>query len=121
MGADGDRYEGWLQKPRPIIDSLLPNDIKSELTTKNYPADPFNRGVPGSAQVTTTDPYGDSRGYFIRGQAVGRTQAVHTAADIPVSAYSSKAYRLFYGVQENTDVFFKLIGAVSGDSNDDDR
>ena len=121
-GADGDRYEGWLQKPRPVIDSLLSNQIKTELTTKNYPAEPFNRGVPGSLQVTTTDPYGDARGYFIRGQAVGRAQAVHTAADIPISAYSSKgskAYRLFYGVQENTDVFFKLIGAVSGDSDDD--
>lgn len=124
FGADGDRYEGWLQKPRPIIDSLLPTNIRTELATKNYPADPINRGVPGSPQVTTTDPFGDSRGYFIRGQAVGRTQAVHTAADIPVSAYSSKgskAYRLFYGVQENTDVFFKLIGAVSRESNENEQ
>jgi hypothetical protein len=33
--------------------------------------------------------------------------AVHTAADVPVSAYisTSQAYRLFYGVQENTGVF----------------
>lgn len=117
-GANGDRYEGWSQKPRPVIDSLLPSDIRTELTTKNYPAEPFNRGVPGSAQVTTTDPYGDSRGYFIRGQAVGRAQAVHTAADIPISAYSSgsKAFRLFYGVQENTDVFFKLVSAVTPNS-----
>lgn len=124
FGADGDRYEGWLQKPRPIIDSLLPTNIRTELATKNYPADPINRGVPGSPQATTTDPFGDSRGYFIRGQAVGRTQAVHTAADIPVSAYSSKgskAYRLFYGVQENTDVFFKLIGAVSRESNENEQ
>jgi len=122
-GANGDRYEGWLQKPRPIIDSLLPNAIRTELTTKNYPAEPFNRGVPGSAQVTTTDPYGDSRGYFIRGQVVGRAQAVHTAADIPISAYSSRnsrAYQLFYGVQENTDIFFKLIGAVSRNLDHDD-
>lgn len=124
FGADGDRYEGWLQKPRPIIDSLLPNNIRTELATKNFPADPINRGVPGSPQVTTTDPLGDSRGYFIRGQAVGRTQAVHTAADIPVSAYSSKgskAYRLFYGVQENTDVFFKLIGAVLRESGENEQ
>jgi len=116
FGANGDRYEGWLQKPRPIIDSLLPTAIRTELATKNYPADPINRGVPGSPQVTTTDPFGDSRGYFIRGQAVGRTQAVHTAADIPISAYSSKgsrAFRLFYGVQQNTDVFFKLASAVT--------
>jgi len=124
FGADGDRYEGWLQKPRPVIDSLLPTVIRTELTTKNYPAEPFNRGVPGSPQVTTTDPNGDARGYFIRGQAVGRAQAVHTAADIPISAYSSKgskAYRLFFGVQQNTDVFFKLIDAVSADSDGDDH
>ena len=89
FGASGDRYEGWQGKPRPIIDSLLPNDIKGELAAKNFPAEPFNRGVPGSAQVTDTDPLGDSRGYFIRGQAIGQTQAVHTATDIPISAYSS--------------------------------
>ena len=119
-GANGDRYEGWLQKPRPIIDSLLSDAIKAELVTRNYPADPFNRGVPGSPQAVTTDPYGDSRGYFIRGQAVGRTQAVHTASDIPISAYSSKgsnSFRLFFGVQQNTDVFFKLVSAVTGDGN----
>jgi hypothetical protein len=113
-----------LQKPRPIIDSLLSNDIRTELTTKNYPVDPINRGVPGSPQVATTDPFGDSRGYFIRGQAVGRTQAVHTAADIPISAYSSRgsnAFRLFSGVQQNTDVFFKLVSAVADDSNRDDH
>jgi hypothetical protein len=55
---------------------------------------------------------------------VGRAQAVHTAADIPISAYSSKnskAFRLFYGVQENTDVFFKLVSAVSRSSNDNDQ
>jgi alkaline phosphatase len=118
-GANGDRYEGWLQKPRPIIDSLLPDAIKTELATKSYPAEPFHRGVPGSSQVATTDPLGDSRGYFIRGQAVGKAQAVHTAADIPISAYSSrgsKAFRLFYGVQENTDVFFKLASAAVEDS-----
>lgn len=124
FGADGDRYEGWLQKPRPIIDSLLPTVIRGELTTKNYPADPINRGVPGSVQVTTTDPFGDSRGFFIRGQAVGRAQAVHTAVDIPISAYSSKgsrAYQLFFGVQENTDVFFKLAGVVGRRENDNDQ
>jgi alkaline phosphatase len=119
FGANGDRYEGWLTKPRPVIDTLLPNDIRGEMTTKNYPPVPVNRGVPGTPQVTTTDPYGDSRGYFIRGQATGREQAVHTAADIPISAYSSSGsntFQLFYGVQENTDVFFKLMRAVLGAS-----
>lgn len=108
-GASGDRYEGWLTKPVPIIDSLLPTNIRTELGGKNYPAEPINRGG-------AYDPYGDARGFYIRGQAVGRTQAVHTASDIPVSAYSSSgnAYQQFYGVQENTDVFFKLMRAALG-------
>ena len=55
-------------------------------------------------------------GYFLRGQATGRDQAVHTAQDISVFAYSSGslAYRQFYGVQQNTDVFFKLMRAALG-------
>lgn len=50
------------------------------------------------------------------GQATGRDQAVHTAQDISVFAYSSgsHAYRQFYGVQQNIDVFFKLMRAVLG-------
>ena len=66
--------------------------------------------------MNTTDPYGDSRGFFLRGQAAGKSQAVHTAVDIPISAYSSgnKSFQQFYGVQENTDVFFKLMRAALG-------
>lgn len=108
-GGSADRYEGWLVKPVPIIDSLLPTVIQTELAGKGLPVNPVNRG--GSR-----DPHGDARGFFIRGQAGGRTQAVHTAADIPVSAYSSgnNSSQQFGGVQENTDVFFKLMRAVLG-------
>ena len=101
-GASGDRYETWLTKPRPIIDSLLPNDIKAELGTAGYPGQPYNRD--------------QTNGYFIRGQAVGKDQAVHTASDIPVSAYSARAQvqQQFVGVQRNIDVFNKLMRAVLG-------
>jgi alkaline phosphatase len=101
-GANGDRYETWLTKPRPIIDSLLPNDIKGELGTAGYPAQPYNRD--------------QTNGYFIRGQAVGKDQAVHTASDIPISAYSSRAavQQQFVGVQRNIDVFGKLMRAALG-------
>jgi alkaline phosphatase len=106
-GADGDRYEGWLVKPHPVIDSLLPNDIKAELSGLGYVTDPYLRE--------------ESRvGFFIRGQVPG-TQAVHTASDIPISAYSTGPrgrpnhwYQQFYGVQTNTDVFFKLMRAALG-------
>lgn len=106
-GASGDRYESWLMKPLPIVDSLLPDDIKGELRAHGYSDIPYQRA--------------ESRyGYFIRGQATGRDQAVHTASDIPVSAYSTgpdgpnRVYEQFYGVQTNTDVFFKLMRAALG-------
>lgn len=102
FGANGDRYETWLTKPRPIIDSLLPTDIKSELGAAAYPGQPYDRD--------------QAAGYFIRGQAVGKDQAVHTASDIPISAYSPRAQvqQQFVGVQRNTDVFNKLMRAVLG-------
>jgi len=101
-GANGDRYETWLSKERPVIDSLLPSDIKAELATNGYASVPVNRPE-------------DAEGFFIRGQAVGRDQAVHTATDIPVSAYSrSDAWRAFVGVQTNTDIFFKIGKLVLG-------
>ncbi len=102
FGANGDRYETWLSKPRPIIDSLLSSAIQSELGNAGYPAQPYARSPID--------------GYFIRGQATGKEQAVHTASDIPISAYSprARAATQFVGVQRNTDVFFKLMNAALG-------
>ena len=102
FGANGDRYETWLTRPKPIIDSLLSSTIRTELATAGYPGQPFNRSQPD--------------GYFIRGQAIGQDQAVHTASDIPISAYSPRAAiaAQFVGVQRNTDVFVKLMRAVLG-------
>jgi len=105
-GASGDRYETWLEKPQPVIDSLLPNDIKGELGGAGYAVQPVLRSSE------------KDDGFFLRGQAVGREQAVHTAADVPLSAYSSqgsKAWQKFVGVQTNTDVFFKVMQSVLTD------
>ena len=107
-GANGDRYEGWLTKPLPVIDSLLPNNIKAELAA----------GGAGTGQkyATRADQRAESAlGFFLRGQVSG-DQAVHTATDIPISAYSSssRAFEQFIGVQQNTDVFFKLARAAFG-------
>ena len=118
FGANADRYEGWQTKPQPVIDSLLPSDIKANLAGTSQPA--AHRAYPNPQPINRNtfdqDPFGDSRGFFIRGQAVGADQAVHTATQIPVYAYSSgsRAFQQFYGVQENTDVFFKLMKAVFG-------
>lgn len=107
-GASGDRYESWLMKPVPIVDSLLPDDIKAQLRSAGYKDQPYQREE-------------SAYGYFIRGQATGRDNAVHTASDIPVSAYSTGEkgqrnhwYQQFYGVQTNTDVYFKLMRAALG-------
>lgn len=103
FGGNADRYEGWLEKPLPVIDGLLSNNIRAELVAKGYPAE-----VQTRAEANT--------GFFIRGQAIGRNQAVHTASDVPITAYSSGGnyYQLFYGVQENTNVFFQLMRAALG-------
>jgi alkaline phosphatase len=102
FGANGDRYETWATRSRPVVDSLLPANIGGELTAAGYPAQPFKRS--------------QADGYFIRGQAVGQEQAVHTASDIPVSAYAARAAMAtqFVGVQRNTDVFVKLMRSVLG-------
>ena len=49
-------------------------------------------------------------GYLVTGQVPG-DQAVHTATDVPLSAYGRGA-SLFSGVIDNTDVFFKLMQAM---------
>ena len=83
----------------------LPDDIKGEL--KAAPAD-------------TKTPYGPkpqdrpskTQGFLIQGN-VGGAQAVHTASDIPLSAYGP-GWAQFVGVQNNTDVFFTLLAAAQG-------
>jgi alkaline phosphatase len=99
-GASGDRYETLLWKPIPVIDSLLPSEIKAEMKANGYGSEPIQR-------------LSDVNGFYLRGN-VGGGQAVHTAADIPVSAYSTGngAWKEFVGVQTNTDVFYKLMRAA---------
>src|SRR5262249_25617427 len=83
FGANADRYEGWLSKPLPVLDSLLPKALFDELAEgkdasgRKYPQEPLLR-----------DESAD--GYFLRGQAPHRRgqQAVHTATDIVLSAYA---------------------------------
>jgi alkaline phosphatase len=51
-------------------------------------------------------------GFLVTGQVSG-DQAVHTASDIPLSAYGRGAW-MFTGVMDNTDVFFKLMQGTLG-------
>jgi len=95
-GANADRYEDFRTNDRPLQDSQQPFVKKEPLSV--YPANPLARDADGKFLVTGQVP-GDS--------------AVHTATDIPLSAYGPGAWS-FTGVQDNTDVFFKLAQAANG-------
>jgi alkaline phosphatase len=103
-GASGDRHEDWLTNQKPIIEGLTPKAISDDLKARGYASSP----------VEQSDERGS--GYFLRGQAAGRSSAVHTASDVPISAYARdpQVWQRFVGVQRNTDVFFEIAGAVLG-------
>ncbi|WP_428423407.1 alkaline phosphatase [Methylibium sp.] len=99
-GANADRYETWLANAQPTQDSQQP-----------YVGQPPLNAYPN----LTTNPAttrNSATGLLITGQVSG-TQAVHTATDIPLSAYG-RGSSLFTGVMDNTDVFFKLGQAAVG-------
>jgi alkaline phosphatase len=92
--ANSDRYENWFSNAQPLQDTQQPFNGTAPLNT--YPADPTKRDVDG--------------GFFIAGQVPG-SSAVHTASDIPLSAYGRGA-AAFTGAYDNTDVFFKMMAGV---------
>ena len=106
FGGNGDRYENWLTPGKPSRESLTPTRLASELAAKGY-----------ASNVPFTRTEKSANGFFIRGQAIGKDQAVHTASDIPISAYARDPFTWlpFVGVQRNTDVFFKIAGAMLED------
>lgn len=94
-GANADRYEDWRTKKTPQRDSQ--QAFATEAPLKWYPANAKERD----------DALGD---YQVTGQVPGDS-AVHTATDVPLSAYGPGALA-FTGVIDNTDVFFKLAQAA---------
>jgi alkaline phosphatase len=95
-GANADRYETWLTNDKPVQDSQQPFVKVSPLNT--YPAN-------ASVRNATT-------GFPVGGQVPGDT-AVHTATDIPLSAFGRGA-SMFSGLMDNTDVFFRIGQAAIG-------
>jgi alkaline phosphatase len=104
FGAGGDRLEDWLTGERPIVESLTPKAIEEDLKGRGYASRPVDQ--PGEKRS----------GFFVRGQAAARASAVHTATDVPISAYAKdpRVWGRFVGVKRNTDVFFDFAGAVLG-------
>lgn len=93
-GANADRYETWLANATPTQDSQQP--FAGQAPLNGYPESPGVRNA--------------KTGFMVTGQVPG-DQAVHTATDVPLSAYGRGA-AAFTGVMDNTDVFFKLARAV---------
>jgi alkaline phosphatase len=89
-----DRYEDWQSNPRPIRDTQQPFNATAPLNS--HPNNPLERKNAGNFLVT--------------GQVSG-TSAVHTASDIPISAYGRGAAH-FTGTMDNTDVFFRAMKAI---------
>src|SRR5262245_28772350 len=94
-GANADRHEDWRTDATPQRDPQQPF-VKDE-PLKWYPANALERD----------DALGN---YLVTGQVPGES-AVHTATDIPLSAFGPGALA-FTGVLDNTDVFFKLAQAA---------
>jgi alkaline phosphatase len=95
-GANADRYEDFRTNALPVQDGQQPFVKKEPLSV--YPASPAIRDVDGK--------------YLVTGQVPGES-AVHTATDIPLSAFGPGAWS-FTGVIDNTDVFFRLAQAANG-------
>ena len=89
-----DRFEDWQSNPRPIRDTQQPFNATAPLNT--HPNTPLDRKTAGN--------------FLITGHVNG-TSAVHTASDIPISAYGRGAAH-FTGTMDNTDVFFRAMKAA---------
>ncbi|MBC8139115.1 MAG: alkaline phosphatase [Fibrella sp.] len=117
--ANADRNEDWLTNPMPLQDgqSILTNGVAAgagatfdydDAPLSAYPLNPTFRdnGFATSA---------NQLGFIITGQVgpSGGGSAAHTASDIPLSAYGRGA-SLFFGVMDNTDVYFRIMQAMIG-------
>lgn len=110
-GGNADRYETWQSNAQPSQDSQQPFAGQSPLNGYTCGANALP-GTQCTSPVNSGAVRNVSTGYLVIGQVPG-DQAVHTATDIPLSAFGRGA-SLFTGVMDNTDVFFKMGQAVFG-------
>lgn len=99
FGAGPDRYEDWRHQPRPVPATL--GQVARDLLAVANPQRDGGRGVWLGGVIPAKVP---AQGY-------APTQTVHTAVDVPVSAYGPGAEALA-GVHDNTEVFFAILGAL---------
>lgn len=98
-GAGVNRTEDYLSNPRPVA----PTTLKDGVVQPNPERDPNGTFITGQIEN------GASKHPTVRRQSV----AVHTASDVPLSAFGPGAH-LFTGVQDNTEVFFKIMSVIGG-------
>ena len=101
FAAGPDRYEDWLAQPRPVP-LALGRAGRDRLVIPNPERDGGTGVWLGGITPVSVPP----RGY-------APTQTVHTAVDVPLSAYGPGAETLA-GVRDNTEVFFAILRAVGG-------
>ena len=101
IAADGYPVTMDIDKKFLIAYAASGDRYEDWLTNPTPYANPATRDVAGN--------------FFIAGQATaaGIGSAVHTASDIPMSA-GGRGASLFYGVMDNTDVFFQVMQAAIG-------
>ncbi len=90
-----DRYENWLTNPAPNKTSTIGGNVS---LVEGYPTSPMTRDTAGN--------------FLITGHVPG-SSAVHTASDVPLSAFG-RGSSLFTGVMDNTDVYFRIMQAMIG-------
>ena len=111
FGAGSDRYEDWISNKRPLPPTVMEKGRAVANPRRDGPddADPSSRkGRLITGQVENGESAASSDL-----DIEPRTNAVHTASDLPLTASGPGAWQ-FVGVQDNTSVFFKMMRAVGG-------
>ena len=100
FGANADRYEDWQSNAQPKSPGVIVNNVASV-----NPDDP-KRTAPGSVMIPGVMENGANGGD-------PQDQAVHTLADIPISAFGPGASQ-FARVSDNTEAFYYIINSILG-------
>lgn len=112
FGAGTDRYEDWTVNKRPLQPTIMKNGRAVANPKRDGPEDDDPSSRKG-ALITGQVENGESSTLAAGLDIEPRTNAVHTASDLPLTASGPGAWQ-FVGVQDNTSVFFKIMRAVGG-------
>ncbi len=98
FGASSDHYEDWQSSAKPKNPGVLVDGVAV--------ANPEDPDAAAGLLLTGVVENGDDGGE-------AQTQAVHTPADIPISAYGPGASQ-FARVSDNTEAFFYIMNSIMG-------